>query len=92
MPSSHSYQPNFEYLYGNSKGSCFGKAKREDFFLSMSKRSPGPGYDPKKLTSTGVVFPQAGVRGGMRGESLRKVASLTRYQLMDTRKLFESKG
>lgn len=92
LPSSQSYRPNYEYLYG-SKGNSFGKANRPDFFLAMSKRSPGPGYEPKKLSSTGVVFPQAGVvRRDLNGKSLRKVASLSRYQLMDTRKLFDSKN
>lgn len=90
-PSVQSYYPNYEYLYKNLKGASFGSQPRPDYFSSMSKRSPGPGYDPKKLTSTGVVFPQAGViRRDLNGKSLKKVASLSRYQLMDTRKLFDS--
>ena len=91
-PSVQSYNPNYDYLFKNTKGATFGKQPRPDYFSSMSKRSPGPGYEAKRLTSTGIVFPQAGVvRRDLNGKSLKQVASLSRYQLMDTRKLFDSK-
>lgn len=87
-PSAHSYNPNYQYMWSKGSYPVIDKTKRADYFLSMSQRSPGPVYDPKKLSSTGVPFPRAGLQTtGNKNKSLSSLKQ-TRSQIMDTRKLF----
>jgi hypothetical protein len=90
-PSAHSYQPDYQVLWTKGKYPVFDRTKRADYFTSFSQRSPGPVYQPKKLSSTAVPFPRAGITGS--GFQLNNTKNLKncKSSLLDTRKLFDRK-